>query len=209
MTPGVKINPGMEMAIRLRSACEAHDVTIVKHLDRVSRYTGEIGRLMGLSTAQLIELHYASPLHDIGKIGLPLELLNKPGRLTADEMEIVKTHTVIGHRILEGSAWPVIHCAAQIALSHHECWNGRGYPHGVSGEAIPLCARIVSVADVYDALISQRAYKPAWEEERVLTEMRQMRETKFDPAILDLFMQHIPEMALPAELMELSPAGGR
>jgi len=190
---------GVEMAIRLRQTCEVHDVRIVSHLDRVSRYACEIGRLAGLPTARLIELHYAAPLHDIGKIGLPVNLLNKPGSLTDKEREIVKSHTVIGHRILEGSSWPVIACAAQIALSHHECWDGTGYPHGLSGEKIPLDARIVSVADVFDALISHRAYKPAWEEEHAIAEMVKLRGTKFDPTILDLFMQNLPGMALSAE----------
>jgi two-component system response regulator RpfG len=191
-------DPGVEMAIRLRQACEVHDVRIVSHLDRVSRYACEIGRLAGLPTARLIELHYAAPLHDIGKIGLPLDLLNKPGSLTAAERELIQSHTVIGHRILDGSAWPVIRCAAQIALSHHECWDGSGYPHGVSGDQIPLDARIVAVADVFDALISHRAYKPAWEEEHAIAEMLKLRKTKFDPEILDLFMAHLPEMALTA-----------
>ena len=193
-------DPGVEMAVRLRQTCEVHDVRIVSHLDRVSRYACEIGRLAGLPTARLIELHYASPLHDIGKIGLPLGLLNKPGSLTTEEREIVKSHTVIGHRILEGSAWPVLRCAAQIALSHHECWDGSGYPHGMSGDQIPIDARIVAVADVFDALISHRAYKPAWEEERAISEMLKLRRTKFDPEILDLFLAHLPDMALPAEL---------
>lgn len=199
MSTGAFADPGVEMAIRLRLACEVHDARIVSHLDRVSRYACEIGRLAGLPTARLIELHYAAPLHDIGKIGLPLGLLNKPGLLTAEEREIVKSHTVIGHKILEGSTWPVIRCAAQIALSHHECWDGSGYPHGLSGEQIPLDARIVAVADVFDALISHRAYKPAWEEEHAIAEMTKLRGTKFDPALLDLFMAHLPEMAIPAE----------
>ena len=186
------------MAVRLRQACEAHDVTIITHLDRVSRYACEIARLAGLPTARLIELHYASPLHDIGKIGLPLSLLNKSGELTAEDREQIKTHTLIGHRILEGSAWPVIRCAAQVALSHHECWDGSGYPHGLSGEKIPLDARIVAVADVFDALISHRAYKPAWEEEHAISEMLRMRGKKFDPEILDMFMQHLPDMVIPA-----------
>jgi len=193
------VDAGVEMAVRLRCVCEVHDPRIVSHLDRVSRYACEIGRLAGLPTPELINLHYAAPLHDIGKIGLPLGLLNKPGSLTKKERELVKSHTVIGHRILDGSAWPVIACAAQVALSHHECWDGSGYPHGLRGEQIPLNARVVSVADVFDALISHRAYKPAWEEEHAIAEMVKLRGTKFDPTILDLFMQNLPGMALSAE----------
>jgi putative two-component system response regulator len=185
-------DPGIEMAGRLRLACEAHDASISPHLDRVSRYACDIGRLMGLSDAQLFELRHATPLHDLGKIALPLEILNKVGRLTPEEMETVKTHTLIGHRILEGSEWSVLQCAARIALSHHECWNGSGYPHQLAADAIPLDARIVAVADVYDALMSQRAYKPAWEEDMVIAEMRRLRGDKFDPAILDLFIENLP-----------------
>lgn len=187
-----KDDAGIEMATRLRFACEAHDGTISQHLDRVSRYACDIARLMGLDEARLHELHHATPLHDLGKIAMPLDILNKVGRLTVDEMEIIKTHTVIGHRILDGSTYPVIQCAARIALSHHECWNGGGYPHRLAGEAIPLDARIVAVADVYDALMSQRAYKPAWEEDMVIAELRRLREDKFDPAILDLFIENLP-----------------
>lgn len=189
-------DPGLEMARRLRMACEAHDASISQHLDRVSRYSCEIGRLMGFSAARLTELREATPLHDLGKIALPLEILNKAGRLTAEEMDTIKTHTVIGHRILEGSGSPVIQCAADIALSHHECWDGTGYPNRLVGEAIPLDARIVAVADVYDALTSQRAYKPAWEEDMVIAEMRRLRGAKFDPAILDLFIDQLPVLSL-------------
>ncbi len=198
MSVGNFTDPGMEMAVRLRLACEVHDERIVNHLDRVSRYACEIARLAGLPTAKLMELHYAAPLHDIGKIGLPLGLLNKPGQLTAEERVVIQSHTVIGHRILEGSEWPVINCAARVALSHHECWDGSGYPHGLKGEQIPLEARIVAVADVFDALISHRAYKPAWEEEHAIEEMQKLRKTKFDPALLDLFLANLTGMALPA-----------
>ena len=193
-------DPGVEMAIRLRYACEAHDPSIVSHLDRVTRYACEIGRLVGLSETRLLELHYATSLHDLGKIGVPIELLNKPGALSRDEMEVIKQHTLIGHRMLDGSEWPVMRCAASIALSHHECWDGRGYPHGLSGVGIPLEARIVAVADVYDALISRRTYKPAWEEDRVMTEMRQMRGAKFEPEILDLFIEHLPAIIASSEI---------
>ncbi len=193
-------DPGVEIAVRLRLACEAHDPTIGVHLDRVRRYADVLGRLAGLSEIRLAELHYATPLHDLGKIGMPLELLNKPGGLTSSEMEVIKQHTIIGHRILEGSHWPVIRCAAQIALSHHECWNGSGYPHGLSGLQIPSDARIVAIADVYDALLSPRAYKPAWDDDRVITEMQKMRAVRFDPDFFDLFASNLPRMMAAAEL---------
>jgi putative two-component system response regulator len=207
MTHPATRDPGVEIAMALRRACEAHDPSIAKHLDRVSRYATELARHLGLPTATLIELHYAAPLHDIGKLGLPLGILYKPGQLTTEEREIVKTHTFIGYGILDGSNWRVIQCAAQIALAHHECWDGSGYPHGLKGEEIPLVARIVSVADVYDALVSRRAYKPAWSKELVLQEMLNCRGTKFDPAILDVFIQHIDDMVLPVDLQELRATG--
>lgn len=191
-------DPGVEMAVRLRRACEAHDTTISSHLDRVAHYACEIARLLGLPERQIVELHHATPLHDMGKIGIPIDVLNKPGRLTREEMEIVKSHTVLGHRILDGSDFPVIQCAARIALCHHESWDGSGYPQGLRGNNIPLDARIVAVADVYDALMSQRSYKPAWEEEVVIDEMRALRERKFDPEILDLFLGKLSAIAIPA-----------
>ena len=136
--------PAVEMAARLRLACEAHDPSISAHLDRVSHYACEVARLMGMDETFVLELKHATPLHDIGKIGLPQALLSKPGRLTREEMELIKSHSLIGFRMLEGSPWSLIQCAACIALSHHECWDGSGYPQGLVGEAIPLAARIVA-----------------------------------------------------------------
>jgi putative two-component system response regulator len=188
----------IEMARRLRLACETHDPAIGPHLDRVTFYAGEIGQLLGLTPAQLEELRLAAPLHDLGKIGLPLALLNKPDRLLPAEMDLVKSHTRLGHKILDGSRWPALQTAADIALCHHECWDGSGHPQGLSGKRIPLAARIVAVADVYDALLSRRAYKPAWGEDAVIEEMRRQRGLKFDPEILDLFLAHLPHMTAAA-----------
>jgi putative two-component system response regulator len=188
-------DPGPEMAVRLRLVCEAHDPEIGPHLDRVTRFACEIAAAMGLGEARVASIRHAVPLHDLGKISLPLSLLHKPGRLTPAETELVQSHAVAGHRILAGSPWPAIQCAAKIALSHHENWGGGGYPYGWAGEAIPVEARIAAVADVFDALSSPRAYKRAWEPDRVIAEMRRLRETKFDPAILDVFLAHIPAAA--------------
>jgi response regulator RpfG family c-di-GMP phosphodiesterase len=190
-----KSYPGKEIADRLRRVCEAHDPSIDPHLRRVGRYSCEIGELMGLSERELIHLHYAAPLHDVGKIAIPLALLNHAGRLSPEQTATVRDHAAIGHRILEGSRFAMIRCAANIALSHHESWNGSGYPHGLAGEAIPIEARIVAVADVFDALLSPRPYKPAWDADQVIMEMRQLREVKFDPGILDLFLSHLRNSA--------------
>jgi response regulator RpfG family c-di-GMP phosphodiesterase len=185
---------GIEMARRLRAACEAHEPSIEQHLDRVSNYTCTLARLLDMPASQVECLHHAVPLHDIGKIGISTALLTKPTRLTEEEMEIVRGHTVIGHRILAGSSSPVIQCAARIALSHHEAWDGSGYPHRLAGENIPLEARIAAIADVYDALLSPRAYKAAWEQTMVISELQRLRGIKFDPMLLDCFLEHVAQV---------------
>jgi putative two-component system response regulator len=182
---------GVEMALRLRYACEAHEESIAPHLDRVSDYACGIARMLDLPEEQIEFLRHAVPLHDVGKIGLSTELLRKPTTLTDAEMEIIRSHTLIGHRILAGSRSPVMQCAARIALSHHEAWNGHGYPHALAGSDIPIDARITAIADVYDALLSQRAYKPAWEHDAVILEMQRLRAVKFDPDLLDLFIENL------------------
>lgn len=192
------LDPGYEIAARMRLACEAHDPTIVGHLDHVTHCACELARLARLDDTRVREIYYAAPLHDIGKIGLPREILEKPGRLTPEEMQIVVSHTTIGHRILDGSRWPVMHCAARIALAHHENWDGSGYPHALRGTDIPLDARIVAVADVYDALLSRRAYKPAWNGDAVLGELQRLRGVKFDPELLDLFLANLTRIDAPA-----------
>ena len=184
-------DPAIEMAVRLRLACEAHDPTIGPHLDRVAGHACRIGRCLGLPEAQILQLRHIAPLHDLGKLGLPLPLLQKEGPLTSNEMEMVKTHTLIGYRILSGSPLALIEAAARVALSHHECWDGSGYPNGLREEEIPLEARIVSVADVFDALLSERAYKPAWGADTAVAEMMRLRGAKFDPLIVDLFLEDV------------------
>jgi putative two-component system response regulator len=187
-----------EIALRLRLACEAHEPAIGPHLDRVALYSRRIAELLSLPVEQVRLIQLAAPLHDLGKIGLPTELLRKPGALSAAERLLIQSHTEIGHRILHGSDYPLLRCAARIALGHHEWWNGRGYPHGRAGEAIPLEARIIAIADVYDALHSERAYKPAWMPAEVVTEMQHLRGAKFEPALLDLFLEHVATVPLPA-----------
>jgi HD-GYP domain-containing protein (c-di-GMP phosphodiesterase class II) len=198
MNPVPPSDPGVEMAVHLRRTCEEHDNSLGSHLDHVAHYSCELARLAGLPDERIAEIRYASPLHDIGKVALPPELLNKPGRLTPGEMEVIKSHTSVGHAILDRSPWSVLQCAALIARSHHECWDGSGYPDGLKGGEIPFEARIVAIADVYDALLSRRAYKPAWDQQAVVEEMRRLRGTKFDPALLDLFLVNLPKVAVTA-----------
>jgi HD-GYP domain-containing protein (c-di-GMP phosphodiesterase class II) len=183
---------GRETALRLRMACEAYDPDIKSHLEDVTRYTLGLGRQVGLAAAHLERIALAAPLHDLGKIGVPLSIFRKSGPLTPAERQQVEAHTVIGHRLLDGSSSPPLRCAADMALSHHEWWNGEGYPHRLKGPGIPFDARLVAIGDVFDALVSQRAYKEAWDLDRVIEEMRRQRGLQFDPDLLDLFLGHLP-----------------
>ncbi len=135
-------------------------------------------------------------MHDIGKVGTPDHILLKPGRLTEDELVIMRQHPRIGHDILKGSSSPMIQMAAQIALTHHEKFDGSGYPDGTAGEAIPLVGRIVAVADVFDALTSPRPYKEAWDLDRAIDFIRDGRGAHFDPACVDAFLALMPEVLL-------------
>lgn len=187
-------DPGAEMALRLRCACECHESELSSHLENVMRYACELATLIGLPVDRVEQIRYAAPLHDVGKLGIPIQTLSKTGPLTPEEMAIVEQHTVIGREILKGSSLPIIQCAERIAYSHHECWDGSGYPMGLRGEDIPLEARIVSVVDVFDALLSQRSYKPAWSHEHVLAEMWRLGGIKFDPTLLEVFLGNLPKI---------------
>ncbi|HEY0305923.1 MAG TPA: HD domain-containing phosphohydrolase, partial [Longimicrobiales bacterium] len=145
----------------------------------------------------------AARLHDIGKIGLSDSILLKPGRLAPAEFLAQEKHTLIGANILAGSRFPVLRLAEQIALAHHERWDGTGYPHGLRGEEIPVCARIVSVADVFDALTHVRAYKPAWRVEDALAEIVHQSGSMFDPAVVEAFMRVVANYV---DTSELQPA---
>ncbi|MBD3266221.1 HD domain-containing protein, partial [bacterium] len=147
----------------------------------------------GLDRSIVDDVRVAAPMHDIGKIGVADNILRKPGKLTPDEFEIVKQHTVIGANILDGSDIPLIQMAKHIALHHHERWDGGGYPTGKSGTDIPKYARIVAIVDVFDALLSPRVYKPAFPLEKAVQIISEQRGKQFDPEIFDVFMSLIPE----------------
>ena len=152
-------------------------------------------------------------MHDIGKIAIPDRILQKPGRLDAEEWKKMKTHTTIGAHILEGSRAPLIRMAETIALTHHERWDGSGYPHGLAGEEIPLAGRIASICDVFDALISTRPYKGPWPVPDALAEIERLSGSHFDPALVEKFLETVEPPAtdagardgFPAELL-LDPA---
>lgn len=134
-------------------------------------------------------IRYSSQMHDVGKIGIPDAILLKPGRLAQDEWEVMKQHTTIGSRILGGSPSALLQLGEVIALTHHERWDGTGYPRGLAGEAIPLAGRICSVADVFDALTNERHYREALDIDRVLALMQAQRGRHFDPELLDIFLE--------------------
>lgn len=135
-------------------------------------------------------LEAASPMHDVGKIGIPEAILHKPGKLTVEEFEVIKTHTSIGKDILEGSNKDLLHVACEIAHQHHERWDGNGYPNGLKEHDISIFARITMLADVYDALCSKRCYKEAWPQEQVFQYISSERAKAFDPLLVDIFTQH-------------------
>ena len=185
----------LEIVQRLGLAAEYKDNETGLHVMRMSHYAHALGRAAGLSETMADELLHAAPMHDIGKIGIPDRILLKPGKLEGEEWTTMQTHAAIGASILGGHRGGLLALASQIALAHHEKYDGSGYPHGLAGEAIPLAARIVAIADVFDALTSARPYKPAWPVERALDYLREQRGRHFDPALVDLFMTVLPEVA--------------
>lgn len=164
------------------------------HVKRVAAYSYVLALGCGLSQDEAALLRDVSPMHDIGKIAIPDHILNKPDKLTADEYEIIKNHTLIGQQLLGSSQRKLLHTAALISEQHHEKWDGTGYPHGLRGTEIHLYGRITAVADVFDALSAQRIYKPAWELDKILALFREERGKHFDPAIVDVFFEKLPEL---------------
>ncbi len=179
----------LEILERLARAAEYHDDLTGQHIVRVGRLSEMIGRVLGLDEETLHQLRFSAPLHDIGKIAIPDTILRKPGKLSHEERRIMREHTIIGARMLEGSTYPPVQMARIIALTHHERWDGRGYPCHLKGTEIPLWGRIVAVADAYDAMTHDRPYRPAMSHEMALQEIRRQRERQFDPMIVDAFLE--------------------
>jgi len=180
--------PWQEILHRLRATCELYDPELVRHHDRVGTIAAGLARHLALPAEQVERIRIAAAIHDVGKIGVSRTVLEHTGPLNAQELAIVRSHTEIGYRLLDGSEWAEIRCAADVAFSHHECWDGSGYPRALRGKEISLEARIVAIADVFDALRSERAYKEAWTDERVIAEMKLVRATQFDPDLFDVFL---------------------
>lgn len=164
------------------------------HIQRVAEISSMLAKFLGLPENEVERIRLAAPMHDLGKVGIPDAILNKPGRFTDDEYTIMKTHSEIGYNMLHNSKRQLLRFAAEIARSHHERWDGRGYPKGISGEEIPLAGRICSVADVLDALSSPRCYKQPWPEEKVKDEFLKQRGAQFQPELVDVLMEHWDEI---------------
>ncbi|HJV45490.1 MAG TPA: protoglobin domain-containing protein [Bacillota bacterium] len=174
---------------RLLQLAEFRDDDTGQHVFRIGLLAEELARLAGCEESFVKQIGIAAKYHDIGKVGIPDSILNKPSRLTPEERESMKTHTDIGHQILANLELPVIQMAAKVAQTHHEWWNGNGYPYGLKEEEIPLEGRIVAIVDVFDALLSKRAYKDALPQETVKEIMLEGRGTQFDPRLVDLFLK--------------------
>ncbi len=164
------------------------------HVIRVSEIARILGMATGLDPVEVDELYYASPMHDVGKIGIPDSILLKPGKLTPEELKIMRTHTEIGYNILRASNRKLLKTAATIAHEHHEYWDGSGYPQGLKGDQISIAGRIICVTDVFDALCSERVYKDAWSVDRALEYLQEHRETMFDPSLVDLFFENLDKI---------------
>ena len=177
-----------ETLLRLARAGEFRDEETGYHLIRMARYSRLIANAIGVERDEAETIELAAPLHDLGKIGIPDGILLKPGRLDEAEWTTMQRHPSIGHEILKGSASKYVRMGALIALGHHERYDGKGYPRGLDGDHIPLCARIVAVADVYDALTSARPYKKAWKSADALDYIRSQRGKHFDPGLADAFL---------------------
>lgn len=194
-----------EIISRLFSALESRDQETGDHVRRIGFISARLGFYLGWKDQQVDSIQAAAPLHDVGKIGILDRVLLKPGPLTDEEFEVIKTHTTIGAHILGGSSNPVIQLAERIALSHHENWNGSGYPEGRSGTDIPIEARVVAVADVYDALKADRVYRKGMPEEKVLSIIEEESGRKFDPEIARLFLKHIDDIRQGYQALERGP----
>jgi putative two-component system response regulator len=184
----------MEIIHRLGHAAEYKDNETGNHIIRMSLYCAEMARAVGLPEDAVEMLQRASPMHDVGKIGIPDRVLLKPGKLDAGEWAVMQTHAAIGADLLGGSRSPLIQMAAEIALTHHEKWDGTGYPRGLRGEEIPLVGRICALCDVFDALTSERPYKRAWSVDEAMAEIERGVGRHFDPQLVSVMVAILPRI---------------
>lgn len=182
----------LSIVLTLGRAAEFKDDDSGDHVRRISHFTRILAQRLGMDKEFMESIAAASPLHDVGKIGIPDSILLKPGMLTVDEWQVMQTHTVLGARILGESNWPLVRLGREIALSHHERWDGKGYPYGLRSDAIPLAARITNICDQYDTLRSHRSYRPARDHRETLWILtkgdQRTRPEHFDPQVLEAFV---------------------
>jgi putative two-component system response regulator len=191
-----------EMLRKISLAAEPRDMETALHIQTMSRYSETLARKLGLGSERSAQILLASRLHDVGKIGIPDRILRKKGSFTPREYEIMKQHSEIGHKLLGGTDAELLQLAAIVAWTHHERWDGSGYPEGLTGDAIPLEGRIVAVADCFDALMTKRSYRPKLPFDQVIAFMRESRCTRFDPVVLDAFLDSLDEILTIAQQPE-------
>ncbi len=177
----------IEMILKLAIAAEYKDPDTGNHILRISDYATEVAKAMDMSKDQIELLRYASPMHDIGKIGIPDRVLQKPGQLTPEEWDIMKQHTLIGERMFLSSKSLLLGTAAEIAATHHEKFDGTGYPRGLKEAAIPIFGRIVAMVDVFDAIVSERCYKEKWTFEKAVEYIQTLGGNHLDPELVKIF----------------------
>ena len=182
----------LEIVQRLGLAAEYKDNETGLHVIRMSHFARVLGIAAGLTEQEADDLLHAAPMHDVGKIGIPDRVLQKPGPLDAEEWKVMQSHVNIGAEIIGEHSSGMLGLARNIALTHHEKYDGSGYPNGLKGDQIPLEGRICAIADVFDALTSVRPYKKAWSEEEAIDFLRQQKEKHFDPVLVDLFIEQMP-----------------
>jgi len=182
----------LDVVHRLARAAEHRDNETGGHIIRMAHFAVVLGRAAGMSEEECEMLFHATPMHDVGKLGIPDRILLKPGKLDPDEFDIMKQHTVIGANLLSGSQSAVLQMGEVIALTHHEKWDGSGYPNRIAGGDIPLVGQICAIADVFDALSSRRCYKDPWPLDKTLKEIHSLTGKQFDPHLVDLFDELLP-----------------
>jgi CHASE2 domain-containing sensor protein len=197
----------LEIVQRLSQAAESRDGDTGEHIQRIRRMTHKLALAIGVPEDEAELIGHASAMHDVGKIGIPDRVLLKPGKLDAEEWPLMQSHTTIGAEILAGSNSALLQIAEEIALTHHERFDGTGYPQGLAGEAIPLGARITAICDVFDALRSQRVYKDSWTIDDAVAELEAQRGRHFDPALVDAFLALVPD--LEPDLLQQDSAAAR
>jgi len=182
-----------EIILKMGEIAELRSKETGNHVKRVASYCALLGKLYGLDSDRCHDLELASPMHDIGKVAIPDSILNKPSKLNEDEINRMKEHTTLGYKMFKNSTKPILKAASIVAHEHHEKYDGSGYPRGIAGKEIHIYGRIIAVADVFDALGSDRVYKKAWENEKIVDFFIEEKGKHFDPKLVDIFLENIDQ----------------